>query len=171
MSELNDAIRPWLLANGFEEYDETDNWMADFYWDNIYYNDDYNLYILFDNHYETIRAYSCNGETHIPLDDATANEVIAYFTKYGNIPQESSINTAPNTATTTQQADYKPQTGWQCPCCGVCHAPWVSSCNCRGYNGAGGGIPSVGAPVQQQCSICGGIHYWGMHCITTINRN
>lgn len=26
---------------------------------------------------------------------------------------------------------YKIQKGWQCPLCGIIHAPWVPSCHCQ----------------------------------------
>lgn len=85
MSKLNDAIKPWLLANDFKEKDKLKFRPNGCSWDYIYYNGEY--YIYFDEWHRSINARYNDGEQH-RLFDATAEQVIAYFTEYSKAPEQ-----------------------------------------------------------------------------------
>ena len=62
MSELNDAIKHILIANGFEEVDELPFATLNSPWDYQYHNGEY--YIYFDKEYMIINARYSNGAAH-----------------------------------------------------------------------------------------------------------
>lgn len=87
MSKLNNAIKPWLLANGFNKIQRLPDYISMLSYEYNYSNGE--DYIYFDESYRYISAcFSIDG-TECSLSGATANEVIAYFIKYGNTPQQT----------------------------------------------------------------------------------
>ena len=85
MSKLNDAIKPWLLANGFKEIDAIPEDATEYDWDYQYHNGEY--YIYFDEGMEEVKACYDDSTIH-ELWDATSEQVISYFTEHGNIPKQ-----------------------------------------------------------------------------------
>lgn len=79
-------------------------------------------------------------------------------------PGSSSIWTYPN-AYWTYWNDY-PVTGWKCPRCHCCYAPWISKCSeCKTEQN--GGAPSAGNNessddlVVRRCKTCGTFYRQG----------
>ena len=97
MSELNNTIKPWLLANGFKEVNDLPKEVSDYTWDYVY--TDNKLYIYFDATDEEVCAGFCNGYKHKSLHIADVEQVIAYFTEHGKAPVEKTKELAPNNST------------------------------------------------------------------------
>lgn len=85
MSELNDAIKPILIANGYEKIDELPDGVSDFAW-NYQYSNGVD-YIYFDEQNIAVCSKHNNDVNH-QLHGADANEVIAYFTKHSKAPAQ-----------------------------------------------------------------------------------
>lgn len=85
MSKLNDAIKPWLLANGFYTIDELPDYLTDDYVDYMYYNDEF--YIYFKEGDMLINAVDEDYNIQF-LNYESAEQVIAYFKQHGNIPEQ-----------------------------------------------------------------------------------
>lgn len=90
MSKLNDAIKPWLLANGFKEIEELPEYISSYDW-SYKYHDDKCFYVFFDWDYGYVNMRSNIG--HYELDGANAEQVIAFFKEHGKVPEQQTKQT------------------------------------------------------------------------------
>ena len=108
MSELNNTIKPWLLANGFKEVNDLPKEVSYHTWDYVYTDNE--LYIYFDATDSEVFAASNNGDVH-ELYAEDAEEVVAYFKQHGKAPEQETAQA--DTPLARQMWDYLLSVGFE----------------------------------------------------------